>query len=568
MELSVTAVSTFAYGDRPTSLRVQRPGEPDLPIASGATYEPSGPLNHLDLGNGLTETRPTTNRYFPGAISVAPTTPLSGAPVLQWAYGTDNVGNILTIDDALTPANDKTYAYQDYQYFLKDGMGPWGHLIWTYDKIGNRLTEARDGVMDTYAYAPNAGTGHTALLESETPQLGGARSYTCGPAGLLEHVENPGNPVTFTSDDAGRLTRLERPAGDARSDFLCGGRSFLRWAEESSYSNLFSDGFETGDGRCWTLSEGSDINAGTARCPLGDQIEVVYSSEGVLHTVTRHPLAAHESTRFYLYLAGCSVAQLDIDAAGIATPTWLTTDHLGTPVVATDAAGISLWQGGFEPFGADYSGASLAGVDLRFPGQWVDGLRAGAGAGISSNGYRWFGSFEGRFSRPDPIGLNSCQRFKFGGLPPNRLYVYADNDPLGRFDSRGLKVEVCARPADLPVVGALGLPHKWIKTDTRSGGMGRANGEVPSQGQSDCPGIPTAVVDHSLQSGPDVKCMEVQGLDQECVNKLIQPGRSTGPWVPAANDCWRFEDDVVSSCSTRKPPFNPGRPGYRQSPLS
>ncbi|MCB1058164.1 MAG: RHS repeat protein, partial [Acidobacteria bacterium] len=71
----VTAVSTFDYADRPTSLTVQRPGEPDLPIATGATYEPAGPLNHLDLGNGLAETRPYSNRYFPGAISVAPTTP-------------------------------------------------------------------------------------------------------------------------------------------------------------------------------------------------------------------------------------------------------------------------------------------------------------------------------------------------------------------------------------------------------------------------------------------------------------------------------------------------------------
>ncbi|MCB1054655.1 MAG: hypothetical protein KDD11_03990, partial [Acidobacteria bacterium] len=201
------------------------------------------------------------------------------------------------------------------------------------------------------------------------------------------------------------------------------------WAEQSSYASLFSDGFETGDGRCWTLAEGSDINAGTARCPRGDQIDVVYSSDGLLHAVTRHPLTGPESTRFYLYLAGRPVAQLDLDAAGVATPTWLTTDHLGTPVLATNAAGAALWQGGFEPFGADYSGASLAGVDLRFPGQWVDGVWEGAGeeVGPGSNVHRWLSYRSGRYTRVDPLGLA-------GGL---NSYVYALSTPAVRVDPFG-----------------------------------------------------------------------------------------------------------------------------------
>lgn len=47
--------------------------------------------------------------------------------------------------DRLNPANDRTYVYQDYQYFLTltEGAGPWGSLVWTYDRIGNRLTEIR-----------------------------------------------------------------------------------------------------------------------------------------------------------------------------------------------------------------------------------------------------------------------------------------------------------------------------------------------------------------------------------------------------------------------------------------
>jgi len=82
-------------------------------------------------------------------------------------------------------------------------------------------------------------------------------------------------------------------------------------------------------------------------------------------------------------------------------------------------------------------------------------------------------------------------------MNPNKLYAYADADPLNWVDALGLKVELCQRPADLPVIGALGLPHKWFKTDTASGGMGPAGGEVPGHGRCDCPGAQTEVVDHS-----------------------------------------------------------------------
>ena len=41
-------------------------------------------------------------------------------------------------------------------------------------------------------------------------------------------------------------------------------------------------------------------------------------------------------------------------------------------LVATADTGALVWQGGFEPFGADWNGAKAAGVFLRFPGQWVE----------------------------------------------------------------------------------------------------------------------------------------------------------------------------------------------------
>jgi len=127
--------------------------------------------------------------------------------------------------------------------------------------------------------------------------------------------------------------------------------------------------------------------------------------------------------------AGRPLAQLEI-SGGAETWKLLTTDHLGTPILATDAAGGPLWQGGFEPFGADYSGAAAAGVFLRFPGQWEDDIwgDASLGVGVYYNVFRWYQPEPGRYSRVDPAGLA-------GGV---NLYLYAFSAPTLLSDLFGL----------------------------------------------------------------------------------------------------------------------------------
>ena len=59
------------------------------------------------------------------------------------------------------------------------------------------------------------------------------------------------------------------------------------------------------------------------------------------------------------------------------TESLLSTDHLGTPFVATDDTGAEIWSGGFEPFGREWlartpEGAQDNGICLRFPGHPQD----------------------------------------------------------------------------------------------------------------------------------------------------------------------------------------------------
>ncbi len=108
-------------------------------------------------------------------------------------------------------------------------------------------------------------------------------------------------------------------------------------------------------------------------------------------------------------------------------------DHLGTPRVVADAAGVTVWRwDNLEPFGltgvqTDPDGNGQAFVlNLRFAGQYFD-----AESGLFHNRHRDYDSASGRYVQADPIGLA-------GGIS---LYSYVGANPLGFVDPLGLACE-------------------------------------------------------------------------------------------------------------------------------
>ncbi len=448
----VRAVYTYLVPGRPKSLTLRRDGLPDELLVDEATYLPFGPVERLDLVGTLKETHTYTSRYFPESIRVTS----SSSDKLRWDYTTDAVGNVTSIEQlAPAPTVTRTYAYQDFAYFLSQGDGPWGTLSWSYDKIGNRLSETRSGVTDAYTYLPNATSGHTALLEQVTLGAGGTRAYEHGPAGHLEQVEAPGNTVTFSNDATGQLSRVARPAVGPFTDFLYDGRGFLTRAagelpgETSAFAPsllardeplappealIFADDFETGNTCRWSLTVGSSQPL-TCPTPIPVVTHALYSSDGALHHL-RHDETGEES--FLFYFAGRPLAQLVRDGDPESdTYHWLATDHLGTPIakIVRGTTTTLPWVGGFEPFGADWQagtpqGASENGVLLRFPGQWVDEAwqESSLGAEVYYNVYRWYARQTGRYTSVDPAGIteDSVHPLLYVSSGPTRF-----TDPLG-----------------------------------------------------------------------------------------------------------------------------------------
>ncbi len=110
------------------------------------------------------------------------------------------------------------------------------------------------------------------------------------------------------------------------------------------------------------------------------------------------------------------------------------TDHLGTPLCLTDAAGEVAWQGVTDTFGrCEAVTGDAALCPWRFPGQYED-----AETGLFYNRFRYYSAEVGGYVSRDPIGLA-------GGLA---VHGYVD-DPLTFTDFFGLSSEDCGLKRDL-----------------------------------------------------------------------------------------------------------------------
>jgi RHS repeat-associated protein len=135
-------------------------------------------------------------------------------------------------------------------------------------------------------------------------------------------------------------------------------------------------------------------------------------------TTAATPAIAHE----YVWFAGQPLAQIATTSGAI---DWYFNDHLGTPILQTDADANLVWRVEYDPYGTAFS--VRTGIDkhqpLRFPGQEDEG-----GEELAYNIHRWYRAEWGRYTQADPIALQ-------GGL---NLYTYVDGHPLSDIDPWGL----------------------------------------------------------------------------------------------------------------------------------
>jgi RHS repeat-associated protein len=121
------------------------------------------------------------------------------------------------------------------------------------------------------------------------------------------------------------------------------------------------------------------------------------------------------------------------------------TDHLNRPIAMSNAAKSFVARYVWEPFGNSYSYTGTKGIDLRFPGQMFQ-----AESGLHYNWFRQYDPTIGRYTQPDPLGLEA-------GVS---RYAYVENNPMQRFDLKGL--------ADFPFAGWGPLPWNYDPSVSQS----------------------------------------------------------------------------------------------------
>ncbi|WP_413661863.1 RHS repeat-associated core domain-containing protein [Metapseudomonas otitidis] len=172
-----------------------------------------------------------------------------------------------------------------------------------------------------------------------------------------------------------------------------------------------------------------EVQQGTARTPY----TYLYGPDGQVMGQVRYTTAGRKSqASYYVWLDSLPIAQIDLTySAGTTiastTLTYLHSDHLNTPRLATNQGGNLVWSWPSDAFGVGQPNnhGSTIDVILRFPGQVAD-----AHSGLYYNYFRDYDAETGRYVESDPIGLK-------GGL---NTYGYTMGNPLNSYDFFGLEV--------------------------------------------------------------------------------------------------------------------------------
>ena len=146
----------------------------------------------------------------------------------------------------------------------------------------------------------------------------------------------------------------------------------------------------------------------------------------------------------YVWLGGEPVAQIETATQTIHT---YFNDHLGTPILTTNATGAVDWRVEREPYGRIF--AARTGNNrhqpLSLPGQEDDGS-----SDRSYNIFRWYMSSSGRYTQSDPLRseisadqvyrhwLSIAARLSGPRSGSNDVYAYAHSNPLSFTDPAGL----------------------------------------------------------------------------------------------------------------------------------
>ena len=291
--------------------------------------------------------------------------------------GDTNAATDLIVHGAL--AATTTYSYDAVDRLTSACLDPAcaTSLAYTYDPVGNRLSEGRPEGTTTSAY--NAAD----QLTTVTDPAGGVTSYTFDAAGR----QTAAGSSTFGYDAADRLTS----------------------ATVGGVSHTYA---YAGDGRRLSAVDGG-VTANFVWDELGNLPQLALERDGSGATLRR-------------YTYGLGLAPLSL-TAGTAI-SYLTSDALGSVLAVSSSAGALQRTATYQPFGSALTtsriDAAAPANPMAFTGQYLDPT------GLYHLRARQYDPTTGRFLSLDPLGPL--------GSGTSSLYSYASNNSMRFTDPSGL----------------------------------------------------------------------------------------------------------------------------------
>ncbi|MFE6890766.1 DUF6531 domain-containing protein [Streptomyces sp. NPDC057694] len=280
------------------------------------------------------------------------------------------------------------------------------------DAVGRPLTVTADGWTESYAY-DRAGNQTRADWPAKAPraEARGERTYTG------TRLQAAGS-VRYEYDGAGRMVLRQKQRLSKKPDTWR-----YAWDAEDRLTSC-----TTPDGTRWQYTY-DPMGRRTAKHRLAEDGETV--AESTLFTWDDSNLAEqtdsttgitltwdHEGHRPLTQLERRPRGQGEYDSRFFA----IVTDLIGTPTELVDEQGDIAWRSRTTMWGATaHSRDATAVTPFRFPGQYED-----RETGLHYNYFRHYDPESGRYTTPDPLGLDPA---------PNPV-AYVDNpqafsDPLG-----------------------------------------------------------------------------------------------------------------------------------------
>ena len=196
-------------------------------LVTGVVYEPFGPVNTFSYGNGL-----SMNATFDQDFELDH---LQSGTGLDWVFGYDDTGAVLTITDLVTPANNQIFTYDDL-YRLDTAAGGYGIEDFDYDTNGNRIRYINDVVDEPYTYQTSSNrmasqNGWSFTRDAvgnrldKLDGLGYGKLYSYGEQNRLTQTavrDASGDTIVGTYLYDGRGQRVSKTTGGVTTHFIFG----------------------------------------------------------------------------------------------------------------------------------------------------------------------------------------------------------------------------------------------------------------------------------------------------------------------------------------------------------